>query len=309
MNNPSDKKKSILIAGGTGLVGSHLIKKLKAKNYNVSILSQSANTDIENVFAWNIEENTIQEQAIQDVDYIINLSGENIGAKRWSKKQKNKIITSRVNSTNLIHDVLKKSNVKIKAYISASAIGYYGQETTDVIYTEKNNAGSDFLGKTCELWEKSADSFENLKIRVVKIRTAVVLTKKGGALEKMIAPINIGIGSALGNGKQYIPWIHIDDLCEIYIKAIEDVNMKGAYNAVSPEHYTNSQFTRLLSNTLKKPFWFPNVPAFMLKIIFGEMSVLLLKGSRISSEKIINSDFKFRYSSLKTAIQDLYLND
>ena len=250
----------------------------------------------------------LQKKAIDEADYIIHLAGANIGDKRWTDKRKQLIIDSRVKSAQLLFDTIKDRNKILKAFISASAIGYYGAITSDKIFTETDPAANDFLGETCRLWEQSAGQFNGLGIRTVKIRTGVVLTSQGGALAKMVAPVKIGIGSALGSGKQYLPWIHIEDLCEIYLKAIEDIQMKGPYNAVAPENKTNKEFTHSLAQALNKPFWFPNIPALILKLFFGKMSDMLLKGSRVSSEKIIASDFTFKFPDIETALNDLFQN-
>ncbi len=296
----------VLITGGTGLVGKHLSEKLKEKGYSVVILSRKKNVDAEiSTYSWDLEKKEIEAGALDSVDYIINLAGANIGEKRWTAKRKKQIIDSRIKSSGLIYDNIKPNKIKPKAFISASAIGYYGAITSEKTFYEPDLPASDFLGETCRLWEQSADKFKNSGMRVVKIRTGVVLAGKGGALSKMIVPVKLGFGSAIGSGKQYMPWIHIDDLCSIYIKAIEDIQMSGAYNAVAPQHTTNVEFTRTLANVLKKPFWFPAIPAFMLKIIFGEMSEMLLRGSRVSSEKIIIAGYKFKFSNLQAALTDL----
>ena len=296
----------VLITGGTGLVGKHLSEKLKEKGYSVVILSRKKNVDAEiSTYSWDLEKKEIEAGALDSVDYIINLAGANIGEKRWTAKRKKQIIDSRIKSSGLIYDNIKPNKIKPKAFISASAIGYYGAIISEKAFYETDLPASDFLGETCRLWEQSADKFENSGMRVVKIRTGVVLAEKGGVLSKMIVPVKLGFGSAIGSGKQYMPWIHIDDLCSIYIKAIEDIQMSGAYNAVAPQHTTNVEFTRTLANVLKKPFWFPAIPAFMLKIIFGEMSEMLLRGSRVSSEKIIIAGYKFKFSNLQAALTDL----
>lgn len=298
--------KTILISGGSGLVGRYLCKKLKDKGYNVSILSRTRrkDTDIPS-YAWDITKNEIEIESIERADCIIHLAGVNIGEKWWTTKRKQRIIDSRVNTGQLIFEKTKESKNKLKVFISASAVGYYGAITSDKIFCETEPPSPDFLGETCRKWEQSADRFEELGIRTVKIRTGVVLTKQGGALAKMITPINIGIGSAIGNGQQYIPWIHIDDLCSIYIKAVEDTEMNGAYNAVAPDHKTNRDFTRTLAHVLKKPFWFPDIPALILKLIFGKMSEIILKGSRVSSEKIITAGYRFKFTNLESALEDL----
>jgi len=280
---------TVLISGGTGLVGKHLGNTLKNKGYKVVVFGRTNQVNLERT----------------PVDYIIHLAAANIGDKRWTAKRKQLIIDSRVKTAELIYEQIKQSPTKPKAFISASAIGYYGCITSNKIFCETDSSYNDFLGNTCRLWEQSAERFENLGIRTVKLRTGVVLTQQGGALAKMIKPIRLGIGSAIGSGKQYLPWIHIDDLCGIYIKAIEDTQMRGAYNAVAPHHITNKEFTKTLAHALRKPFWFPNVPAMFMKILFGEMSDILVKGSRVSSEKIKAAGYNFTFSDLSSALKDL----
>jgi hypothetical protein len=200
---------------------------------------------------------------------------------------------------------LDKKNNRLKAYITASGTGYYGAITSEKIFSEQDSAADDFLGQVCEKWEQIADKFSERGFRSVKIRTAVVLSNRGGALSKMLIPVKLGIGSAIGSGNQYFPWIHIDDLCNIYIKAIEDATMNGAYNAVSPEFLTNRQFTQTIARHLKKPFWFPPIPSWAIRILFGKMSQILLTGSRISAKKIQDSGFVFKYPKLQDALKQL----
>ncbi len=297
---------TVLITGGTGLIGEHLCKRLLERGYKVAILSRtSRNREQIATYIWDINKLEIDEEAIADADYIIHLSGINIGAKRWTTKRKQQIIDTRVNSGQLVFDEVRKQNKNLKAFISSSATGYYGAITSDKIFSEVDPPADDFLGQTCRAWEDVADKFMGIGIRTVKIRTGVVLTKKGGALSKMIIPVKTGLGSALGNGKQYLPWIHIEDLCGIYIKAIEDTQMIGAYNAVAPEHLTNKEFTQKLAYTLKKAFWFPNIPAFAMKLIFGKMSEILLQGSRVSAQKIQDRGYKFLFPGLESALKQL----
>jgi uncharacterized protein len=297
---------TVLITGGTGLIGEQLSKRLKDRGYEVTILSRTRSKEDQTLtYIWDINKFEIDKEAIATADFIIHLSGSSIGEKRWTTKRKQQIIDSRIKSGQLIFDEIRKQNKNLRAFISASAIGYYGTTTSNNIYCETDPPGDDFLGQTCREWEQVADGFKNIGIRTVKIRTGVVLTNRGGALSKLIIPIKTGFGSAIGNGKQYIPWIHIDDLCDIYIKAIEDSQMIGAYNSVAPEHVTNLGFTQTLATSLKKPLWFPNIPAFVMKSLFGEMSEILLQGSRVSSEKIQTSGFKFQFPSLEGALQQL----
>lgn len=293
----------VLITGGTGLIGKHLHKKLIEKGYEVLILSRNKNrVNKSTIFYWNPEKEEIDSEAIEKADYIIHLAGANIGEKRWTAKRKQEIVDSRVKTAELLLKTIQENNLKPKAFISASATGYYGAITTDKTFIETDTPANDFLGKTCFEWEKSADKFAETGIRTVKIRTGLVLTKKGGALEKMLLPVKLGVGSPIGSGRQFMPWIHIDDLCNIYIKAIEDTKLKGAYNAVAPEYIRNKEFIRILAKVLNKPFWFPNVPSFVLKILFGEMSQIVLKGSKVSSEKIIKAGYRFEFNELGSAL-------
>ena len=196
----------------------------------------------------------------------------------------------------------------LKAFITASATGYYGSQTTDRIFTEDDPPSNDFLGTACRLWEEGADLFKELGVRSVKIRTAVVLEKNDSALSKMIKPARLGFVVRLGDGKQYFPWIQIKDLCRIYLKAVEDESMEGAYNAVSPEHVDHNDFARTMARVMSKPLFLPPVPAIILKAFMGEMSDVVLKGSRISSAKIINAGYSFIFRNLEDALQNV-IND
>ena len=297
---------NLLISGGSGLVGQHLCKSLQEKGYDVAILSRSSKPKTHTPsYYWDINRNDIDIEAINNCDFIIHLAGVNIGEKRWTRKRKIEILNSRVKSIDLIFKNLDKKN-KLKAVISASAVGYYGAHTTEKIFSETDSSSNDFLGETCSLWEQAADKFTGIGIRTVKIRTGVVLSKKGGALAKLKMPIQLGFGSAIGHGRQYMPWIHMDDLCAIYIKALENKEMNGAFNAVAPEHVTNKALTRKMARALHKPFWFPNIPAFIMKLLFGEMAVMLLSGSRVSSAKIEASGYTFQFPNLESALKDLY---
>lgn len=298
--------KTVLISGGTGVVGARLSHQLKEKGYDVNILSRSENSDsIFKTYIWDTNKNYIDPKSIANADYIVHLAGAGIADKRWTDERKRIIIDSRVDSANLLFNAVKSNPNKVKAFISASGVGNYGAITTEHIFIESDPSHNDFLGKTCAVWEASADQFEALGMRTVKIRTGMVLSKEGGALAKLKIPVQIGIGSALGSGKQYVPWIHIDDLCNIYIKAIEDIQMSGSYNAAAPEHINNEQMTKRIAEKIHRPFFFPKVPGFAMELLLGEMSELLLEGSRVSSEKIQKAGFQFKYPEIKSALDDL----
>jgi uncharacterized protein (TIGR01777 family) len=295
---------SILITGGTGLIGKHLCNVLRSKGYNILILSRNK-TNNPNTYYWNISENYIDPKAIQTADYVIHLAGSGIADKRWTKKIKKELIDSRVKSANLLFSKIKTLNPNLKAFISASGIGYYGTITSEKIFKETDASGNDFLATVCKVWEEASNQFNSLNIRTVILRTGVVFSKKGGAFEKMSQPIKLGFGSPIGTGNQYIPWIHIDDLCNMYVEAIENNELNGIYNAVASDYVTNEFLTKSIATILDKKAWLPNVPSFILKLIFGEMAVILLEGSRVSAEKIKSTGFKFKYPFLLEALKDL----
>ncbi len=298
---------SILVTGGTGLIGKHLCEILLKKGHKVFILSRNSSNK-PNIFKWDIENNYIDENAIKNTDYIIHLAGAGIADKRWTAKRKKLLIDSRVSSANLLYTKVKVLNPNLKGFIAASGIGFYGAITTNKIFTENDSAGNDFLSTICTHWENASLQFNALNIRTVILRTGVVLTKKGGALEKIVKPIKFGFGAALGTGKQYMPWIHIDDLCEMYVQAIENPELTGIYNAVAPEYCTNKILTKEIAEVLNKPLFLPNIPAPILRIILGKLSNILLEGSRVSSNKIVKTGFEFKFYTLKNALKNLLKN-
>lgn len=297
---------NILITGGTGLIGKKLTEILLNKGHSVSILSRSKkeNTKV-NFYTWDIVNNKIEKEAIQKADYIIHLAGANVGEGRWTNKRKKEIIDSRVLSGNLLFEAVKAHNPNLKGFISSSAVGYYGMVTQEKPFAETDKAGEDFLAKVCEKWEFSALRFNKINVRTVIMRTGVVLDVADGALAKLLTPIKLGIGSGLGTGKQAMPWIHLDDICNMYVKAIEDSKMEGIYNGVAPEKITNQEFSKAVAKTLNKPFWFPNVPKIAIRLILGEQAIIALEGSPISCKKIETSGFKFKYRKLKSALDNL----
>lgn len=300
---------SVLIAGGSGLVGRYLTSSLLARGYNVSHLSRKNNQfGRVRVYRWDPGKMIIDPGVFDGIDCIINLSGENLGEKRWTNNRKDAIISSRVESTGFLYETISKNEIPIKTFISASAIGYYGNITTDKIYTEDDAPASDFLGSTCKVWEEKADLFLNSGIRTVKIRSAVVLEKNDSAFSNLIRSSKFGFLVQVGSGRQFMPWIHITDLCNIYIKAIEDQSMIGPYNAVSPHHISHRDFMKVLSGIIKRPVLFPPVPSLLVKLILGQMADVVIKGSRISSQKIIDSGYHFIFDNLDDAIKDIMYN-
>lgn len=297
-------KEVVLITGASGMIAKELAKKI-GKEYEIRFLTRKKKHDYD--YEWDIRKGSMDESALDHVSHIIHLAGANISEKRWTTERKRELISSRVDSAELLRTTLRKKNIKLKSFISASGINFYGTETSEKIYTETDPRGNDFLSEVVVLWEKAADEFkeQNLAERVVKIRTAVVLSEKDGALKKMVPPIQYYIGSPLGSGKQYMPWIHIEDICSIYEFALKNPTTEGAYNAVSPQHATNRDLTEKIAKVLEKPLFMPNVPGFVLKLIFGELATAILEGARASSKKIQDAGFHFQFPDLTEALKDL----
>jgi len=297
-------KEVVIITGASGSVAKVLAKKLE-NEYSVRFLTRSKKR--ENEFEWNIEKQTIDENVFENVSHVIHLAGANVSEKRWSDERKKEIISSRIDSAKLILNTLQKKNIKLKSFISASAIGIYGAITSEKIFKEDDEKGKDFLSEVVILWEKAADEFleKGIAERVVKVRIPVVLSEKEGALKKMATPVKFGVGSPIGTGRQYIPWVHIDDLSSLFEFALKNENISGTYNASAPQHTDNENFTKEIAEVLNKPIFMPNIPAFVMKLMFGELSVVLLEGSRTSSEKLQKTGFKFKFTDLKDALKDL----
>jgi uncharacterized protein (TIGR01777 family) len=294
---------TVLITGGSGLIGDRLSDLLSKKGYVVIHLSRTANYKSKyKTYTWNLSDNYIDPLAFKNVEHIIHLAGTSVAEGRWTESKKESILNSRVNSTTLLFKSLKGQT--IRTYISASGISYYGAKTVDHIFRETDTPANDYLANVTVQWEKSAEQFKGIADRVVCLRTPFVLSSKGGGLIKMAQPIKMGVGSPLGFGNQYMPWVHIDDMCHIYIQAIENSSMTGIYNASAGEHITNSKLTAAIAKQLGKKIWAPNVPNFVLRLILGEMSDIILNGSRISNQKLLDTGFKFQFPSITEALKD-----
>ncbi len=302
--------KTILITGGSGMVGRRLSGMLIEKGYEVIWLSREKHIKAEIPrYKWNLLTGDIDKDALEEADVIVHLAGVGIAEGRWTEARKRMIVGSRVRSAHLLLDKIKELDTKIDAFISASAVGYYGATTSDKIYSEADaHDDTDFLGVTCFNWEEQAKQFTaDLGVRSVSIRTGVVLSEESELIKKAVLPTKFWLAAPLGKGNQYMNWIHIDDLCRIYIKAIEDETMEGAYNAVAPEYTTNAEFMKGVADVLRKPMFMPRIPEFVFKWFLGESAQIILKGSRISSKKILKTGFKFKYKKLSDALQDILI--
>jgi uncharacterized protein (TIGR01777 family) len=294
--------KNILIAGGSGLVGKQLSKLLTQNEYEVAWLSRSIKTSSSYpTYKWNPKTGVIDPEAIAFADVIIVLSGENIAAERWTDKFKKKIITSRLQATETISNALKNHTNNVTHVIAASAIGFYG-DRNDKLVNELSDKGIGFLADTTQQWE---NAYSDFTIPVTNIRIGVVLSKAGGALVEMSLPVKWGIASPLGSGKQFISWIHIDDLAALFMHVMQN-QLTGIYNAVASNPVTNEEFTKQLKKSLSKnAISFPT-PIWALKLLLGEKSAIVLDSTRVSNKKIIESGFTFKYEFLEQALKNFY---
>lgn len=288
-------KHTILIAGGSGLIGQSLKQHFEILSYNVRILSRKKNSK----YYWNPEKNEFNNKALENVDFVVNLCGSSID-KRWTKKTKKEIYESRIKATCFLISKLNLHNKKIKKYIGISAIGYYNYDS--LLKNENSKKGSHFLSQICSNWEGQTYELKNISFCI--LRVGVVLSKKGGMLKKLLIPFSMNLGSTLGNGKQKVSWIHIDDVTRMINHCIEK-EKHGIFNCVSPNPASNKEFSVSLAAVLRKKIWLPNIPSFLLKIIFGEMSSMILGDLNVSSKKIEESGFKFNYPKLSKALKNL----
>ena len=295
----------ILITGASGLLGTRLTEMLTVKGHAVSHLGRSARNGAVKSYVWDINRRQIDPAALAGTGTIIHLAGTNVGEKRWTAARKRDILESRIQSTRLLYDELKKGNHSVKTFVSASAIGYYGFEDNDTLLTEEYPAGKDFLADVTRQWEEEIDRIATLGIRVVKLRIGIVLSDKGGALVELARTVRWSVGSPLGSGDQHISWIHIDDVCAMFVRAVDDESMHGPYNATGPYAVTNRELTKAIARALHRPMFLPAVPAFVLRLVLGEMADIVLRGSRVSSGKMQDEGFLFRFDTLEKAVGDL----
>lgn len=294
----------ILIGGGTGFIGSYLSERLAEKGHEVRHLSRSKRPNSRYAtFQWNVKEQTIDDAALNSVDYIINLTGAGIADQRWTDKRKQLIISSRTDSTKLLADAIKRLNIKPKLYINSSAVGYYGDQG-DRLLTEEDSPGDGFLSESCVAWEQSVDAVRQLGIPVFINRTGIVLHPDHGALNKMLIPLNFFTSTYFGDGQQYYSWIHIDDMVETFVFAI-DQQLTGTYNAVAPHPARNKTMAAALGPAKGKPALVMPAPAFALKLALGEMSHTVLDSARCSSAKLEAEGFTFKHPELTGALEDL----
>lgn len=297
----------VLITGATGLIGNEIVKNCHAKGIAVNYLT-TGKSKIENVanyqgFYWNPGNTEIDVNCIKNVNAIIHLVGASI-SKRWTKGHKQAIINSRLETTALLYETVKNNPNNIRHIVSASAIGYYPNSLTNYYTEDEENINSSFLGRVVKEWEQVVDTFKTLNVMVSKVRIGVVFSKKGGAYPELAKSIKFGAGAAMGTGKQWMSWIHLKDLSNIFIHVLEH-KLEGVYNGVSPNPATNQTITKAIAKQLKKPLILPNIPKFAMKLVLGEMHIILFESQRVSSTKIEKTGFDFEFVNLEEALQDL----
>jgi len=300
-------KNTIVITGGTGLIGKRLSELLPSDKYDLRILTRSKRAAHDNVsyFTWDPLNGEINISVFEGCDYVITLAGAGIADKRWTDKRKRLIIDSRVKGNEIVRTSLAKIEHRPKAIIAASAIGFYG-DRKDEILTESSEAGStEFLTESTLAWENSIHRFNEISDRLSIIRIGIVLSTKGGALEKMLLPLNFGISGYFGDGSQYYSWIHIDDICQMFIDLIEQKLIAGIYNGVAPDPVSNKKLTNTITKVTRSLGFSLPVPSMALKFIFGEMSNTILNSTNVSAQKIQKEGFEFKFPEIRDAIQDL----
>ena len=300
---------TVLITGATGLIGREIVKQCHDKGFNVHYLTTSksklATESNYKGFFWNPNNNEIDHSCFEGVSTIINLVGASI-SKRWIESYKKEILESRTKTAQLLQDTIRLYNYNIKHVVSASAIGIYPSSFTNY-YDEAYDQNSDsFLGTVVAQWEDAIDGFKELGCKVAKIRIGLVLARQGGALPEIIKPIKFGAGAAFGNGKQWQSWIHVTDLANIFLHVVAH-KLEGVYNGVAPNAVTNSELTKTVAKVLHRPLIMPNIPKPLMKLILGEMHMLLFESQRVSSDKIKAKGFYFKYANLKPALIDILL--
>ncbi|MGH2564916.1 MAG: TIGR01777 family oxidoreductase, partial [Ginsengibacter sp.] len=259
---------------------------------------------------WDVKNQVIDANAIQKADHIIHLAGAGVMDKSWTEEYKREIVNSRTQSASLLIKGLKENSHHVKSFVSASAIGWYGQDSDPLShrdgFIEADPPDKSFLGETCLLWEDSVDGIVPLGIRLVKFRTGIVLSNEGGAFKEFKMPLKFGVASILGDGKQIVSWIHIDDICRMYIEAIQNKDINGVYNAVAPSPVTNKKLILATAEKFRNKFFVPiHVPTFALELFMGKRSIEILKSATVSGKKIKSTGFTFLYPTIASALDEL----
>ncbi|MDI1354546.1 MAG: TIGR01777 family oxidoreductase [bacterium] len=299
----------ILITGGSGLLGRAISRTLLELGHQPMWLSREAGQSGAILkFRWDPETNFIDPAALQGVEYVIHLAGAGIVDKAWSPGYRQEIVNSRVRSSQTLYEAITKQGISIKKLVGASAVGYYGSAESEHSYSEDDEAGTDFLASVCKEWESSYKVFAQSGIQTAIVRLGIVLGKDGGAYPKLARMAKLGLGTVLGKGTQYLPWVHLEDAAAIFVKLLFDETLSGTYNAVSSECQSNREFTHQLATSFKRKVLLPRIPAWVLRLVLGERAISLTHGLKINNGKLISSGYHFKFDNLPTCLADLAQN-
>lgn len=299
----------IIITGGTGFIGSHLLQILSNDSHQIILLTRGAsrtttlNSASIKYVHWDPQTIGAWEEELNGSDVVINLIGKNVFEERWNKRVQSEILKSRIIPTQLLVDAISRSKQKPSLFISASAVGFYGDRNDETI-TEKSSGGNDFLADVVKQWEGAAVEAEKYGVRVATPRIGLVLEKSGGMIGKMLLPFKLFVGGPIGTGKQFLPWIHMDDVVRGILYPMENKTLNGIYNLVSPNPVSMDEFSKIFGSVLHRPSWLP-VPDFALKILYGDGAKVILSGQKAIPEKLLNSGYQFSFSDLKKALTDI----
>lgn len=300
-------KKSIVISGGTGLIGSRIIEMLDKSKYDLRVFTRSPRKAHDNVsyFKWDPMMGEIDLAGLKDCDHILSLAGAGIADKRWTEQRKKLIIESRVKGNELIAASLKEMGHRPTSIVAGSAIGYYGDRGSEELKDDAVAGGKEFLTDSTTQWENALMGLHAHTDQLTIVRIGIVLSTRGGALEKMMIPLRFGISGYFGNGKQYYSWIHIDDVCRMLIKGIEDKNWSGTYNGTAPEPLQLKEMAKQIKNMFLPIAFAAPVPEFLLKIAMGEMTKMLVNSTRAIPSKAQNEGFEYLFVDVGKAVEDL----
>ena len=295
---------TVLLAGGSGLIGRRLAEILLEKGFAVRILSRSPQG--EGQFAWNPAAGTMDDAALEGIDAVVNLAGSGIADKRWTTARKRDLVESRVQSARTLRSAFGRTGLKPLVYLSSSAIGYYGNSGERWMTETDQPVDNSFMVECCRQWESAADEVAALGIRTVKLRIGIVLAREGGALAEFVKPLRLGIGGYFADGHAWYSWVHIDDVCRFFIWAIENPAIEGVFNVAAPHPVRNKDLLKAIARAMHQPAVFVPAPPFALRLVLGEMAVVVLNSNRIAANKAIQAGFQFRYPELAGALEQIF---
>jgi len=295
---------TVLLAGGSGFLGARLAEMLREKGYAVRVLTRSPRGAGQ--FAWNPAGGAIDDRALEGVDFVVNLAGSNIAGKRWTAARKRDLVESRVQSARTLRSAFERTGLRPRAYLSAAAIGYYGNSGERWMTETDAPAGDGFMVDCCRQWEAAADEVATLGIRTVKLRIGIVLAKEGGALVEFVKPLRLGVGAYFADGQAWYSWVHRDDVCRFFIWALENPAIEGVFNVAAPHPVRNKDLVTAIAKAMRQPAVFVPAPAFAMQLALGEMSAVILNSNRVAADKALQAGFQFQYADIAGALEQIF---